>query len=1043
MAAVTLEDIKREDRRERLDPLDALGVDWSDLGKNVFGGVHLAGKTVLNVFGMGQLGQSLEEMESKAGILPDWAAGQLAAPAGTTVVSPDHVAVIKQGASGLLARGFSDIARVTVTGGRRFPGNGYRSGDRLGTTFSFGYEGPVSVEMVDRQGRKAGMNDVRQILFLGGIEPGGGPQGGYQQGGPYGQGGQGGGGFGGLMGDDAVGFEWWEGLLAVVSPGSMISTIVREAGSGGGPGGAGKSANFVERDTARLAAAKAGREAAQARLKASKARVAWKPTYTASPSAFTPYSGGAKIDIPSFDFNLDFGGMTDMDNVIGDIERDFGWTELAGEPYVVGTDVLIGVASPPPAKKTLYGAVVRDTGKKTSLNTARPRVQKVKAAVGRAAVALKAGVGVLKLASGQKSVAKRPSPAKRRIGKAGTRVVGDDGFDEMLDPGNQWVDRGDQWDEILGADDDANYEIAGDVPVPKNLTPRQKAAVSKWERSKKKSEEKAKKLADVGKRTIAQTKKTITAVREQAKALRAIRARSAKPTRVHGDDALGALMSTRICPCPNCGKPIKLARGPYIGPIEIHGAGGPGDKGCACPWCGADIGLRFLGMPPSLPKAPRKRPSLPPIEIHGDDGWESEADQWDELIGQDDSVGPESFEDPFTGEVVDTGLPPEVPPLISFKRADKPQEYDFFGVSIMPTNAVSYDPVGTGKGTPPGYIGSAAYFYNTAVRGDDHYGLVYGGSRSQSQWPGEDPNKWIHVHGHKGGMNWWDNAGGDAGLMPDQAVAVSVEKNYGPIIGNPAKPEFAGLKMDKAGNLFWLKEEAPTWATAEADNKAALVEAETKRLEAEAAAAEQARKDAENAAHEEAKHKQDMEFELTQREAEAGQKLAATQQATSDIATTAEQAANEKKIEQQQKAMEQAAQAAELKIAAQQAALDAQAQQAELDWVKRQAEIYQKADEAQTGRGGGGGEQYDDGSGYPDPFGGGGYAQLQPRDWGSPPDAAFAEGFRGFDRGGFAPSAAEMSEMTDQSNIDWGDWGGGVEEGGGGGDQEGGGEEAW
>lgn len=56
-----------------MNGLDLLGVDWGEIGKHAAGGVHTAGKVVLSAFGAGSVASQLENLESKAGILPDWA----------------------------------------------------------------------------------------------------------------------------------------------------------------------------------------------------------------------------------------------------------------------------------------------------------------------------------------------------------------------------------------------------------------------------------------------------------------------------------------------------------------------------------------------------------------------------------------------------------------------------------------------------------------------------------------------------------------------------------------------------------------------------------------------------------------------------------------------------------------------------------------------------------------------------------------------------------------------------------------------------------
>ncbi len=154
---------------------DILGVDWGDIGKDVFSGVHLAGRTVLSLFGAGAIAQPLERIEEKGGLLKDWAkSGGAAQPTstapapGTVIEAPDYVVLVYANGQ---AETISASAAVRVVGGRRFEGNGYKSGEKIGKKFSFGYDAPDSVEVALRT--KTGSDkhtDVKQAIFLGGKE---------------------------------------------------------------------------------------------------------------------------------------------------------------------------------------------------------------------------------------------------------------------------------------------------------------------------------------------------------------------------------------------------------------------------------------------------------------------------------------------------------------------------------------------------------------------------------------------------------------------------------------------------------------------------------------------------------------------------------------------------------------------------------------------------------------------------------------------------------------------------------------------------------
>lgn len=149
--------------------MSILGIDWGDVGKNVFGGVHTAGKILASAFGAGALVAPVEQLESPA--LPDWARSTPGAPAGAAaaqVTAPDYVVLVHADASKKPDVVASPDA-VAVVGGKRIPGNGYKHGDPPGKTFSFGYDAPARVDVL-LKGKKATVTDVKQVLFMGGQE---------------------------------------------------------------------------------------------------------------------------------------------------------------------------------------------------------------------------------------------------------------------------------------------------------------------------------------------------------------------------------------------------------------------------------------------------------------------------------------------------------------------------------------------------------------------------------------------------------------------------------------------------------------------------------------------------------------------------------------------------------------------------------------------------------------------------------------------------------------------------------------------------------
>ncbi len=143
-----------------------IGLDISSLGKNIFGGVHLAGKAVLNTFHAGGIADALTPLETSAGLLPSWAQDKVAVkPAAVT--SPDFVVIVH--AAPQQPDVITGPASAVVTGGKRFDGNGYKSGQGFGSSFSFGYDGPTKIDVVSG-GTTTSYASPKQVLFLGGIE---------------------------------------------------------------------------------------------------------------------------------------------------------------------------------------------------------------------------------------------------------------------------------------------------------------------------------------------------------------------------------------------------------------------------------------------------------------------------------------------------------------------------------------------------------------------------------------------------------------------------------------------------------------------------------------------------------------------------------------------------------------------------------------------------------------------------------------------------------------------------------------------------------
>lgn len=143
-----------------------IGLDIVSLGKNVFGGVHTAGGALARAFGAGAAVDALTKIETNAGLLPSWAQGTSPSkPAAVT--SPDFVVIVH--AAPQQPDVITGPASAVVTGGKRFDGNGYKSGQGFGSSFSFGYDGPTKIDVVSG-GTTTSYASPKQVLFLGGAE---------------------------------------------------------------------------------------------------------------------------------------------------------------------------------------------------------------------------------------------------------------------------------------------------------------------------------------------------------------------------------------------------------------------------------------------------------------------------------------------------------------------------------------------------------------------------------------------------------------------------------------------------------------------------------------------------------------------------------------------------------------------------------------------------------------------------------------------------------------------------------------------------------
>lgn len=250
------------------------------------------------------------------------------------------------------------------------------------------------------------------------------------------------------------------------------------------------------------------------------------------------------------------------------------------------------------------------------------------------------------------------------------------------------------------------------------------------------------------------------------------------------------------------------------------------------------------------------------------------------------------------------------------------------------------------KGYPIGYVGSLNYFTEKAQGKTgaftDWYGYIFGGDPNRPSWPGDDPTKWVHVHGHHTGRDWWNNTDVQDALTSNTKKAPN-GVSYGPLVGNPAMPDFAGMRIDGQGRAYWLPQEAPDWVTFPLKQAAALTakaERDAAAAAAKAEAAAMAKIQADNAL---AQAQQDAANALAESQAASEQAIAQAQQATQVQQMEIDQV----KAEQQAQVIEQQQDVEAQKILAQQAQMELERQreqsQFEMEQRRQQQASQQEA----------------------------------------------------------------------------------------------------
>lgn len=269
----------------------------------------------------------------------------------------------------------------------------------------------------------------------------------------------------------------------------------------------------------------------------------------------------------------------------------------------------------------------------------------------------------------------------------------------------------------------------------------------------------------------------------------------------------------------------------------------------------------------------------------------------------DDGSGVDTSTTDTSTDTTDTGAPSgsqsqlDIDTLVAAANAAGKTPIDQHIADYTQVPAILYD---GSKGTPDGYVGSVGLFTRSTdvgcepdtaqIEGNAHFGYVWG------RYDKSDPanggigwgshlqqNAWNHVHGRfwLGDDSWHEVVDPseafqssrkqvDLGLPGTHASGYQTggqygtaysAQNYGPLVGNPAIAAFKGMRVDDAGNMFWLANEAPDWLTWPLKQAAALTKAAADKAQRDAdaaaaaanakaqadAAAAQAAQDAQNA----------------------------------------------------------------------------------------------------------------------------------------------------------------------------------------------------
>jgi hypothetical protein len=799
-----------------------IGID--DAVKDAAGVVHTAGKLILSAFGAGAVAQPLENLESQAGILPQWAGGKAPAPVdpsaapivntakGIIVSAPDVVMLQIPGSGSAADKTvvIPNVALVNVLGGKRVvKGSGTYSKPWDKKSFTTAFSSPKSVIVTSLDGTKVSYDGVRGVVFLGGTESVAGVIVGDF--------------FADLFSDvmkhpeDVAVALATGGVSAPISYGGrkFLDSQSKQS-STYQPGGRIDPSTYAKYQAAQRAQtqAQANLAAAQQSLQAAQAASGQLP----SPIKIdVPTGWGALAPLPALDTGADMSSDLSVLGavVVGEMTSAICVEEVEGPvhisadttpAYVIGTDVL--------------GA--------PSSSAARPKRPDHKAIEQNAARAkARADASAAKL---QRVLAAHVANPHTALPAAKTAIRG--------------------WEAYITG-------LIGAGPAP--LTSKQKTLVARHSNAVAANNASAQNAQKALQKVTAASAAVVKGSLVHQGALQKLATKPKGKVGIHGDTVLGGWEA------------------------QVFGDG-PTSHEQDLSMFGEANEFDILGN------------SLNYTNIIG-------AGEWEEIVGY---------------EIEDTRGTP---------HTAAPGDAVYYRWDLKPYNVAS--------GVP---VGSYSYFYGP--QGD--------GNKGQHGFKWETGNGWVAVRNGQGKPLTAEEVdarpgdkGGDDGIW-----RTSMRYGWGPLVGNPADSDFAGLQKASDGSWFWPLADAPPWATMEADKAAALLQKQADDAQAAADAADAAAADKMAKDQAAAQAQQDAANALAQSAADTQANIAAQQLA-------AQQAAADLQNQQQQAQLDAAQAAADIalnkqwsQVDMQQAAADIAAQQAEVQMMTQNPDAYIKLQQA-------------------------------------------------------------------------------------------------